>query len=515
MDTVSRSARFRAPSAAQLVFFIVSQIHTVPTKHRGCLLGRSDNAGRTILTTRYLFLFVLQHTHGEKGRRDRAPVPFPLLPRWASAEPFFGLWTWSEADVGKQESSVVCDRLRAAPGSRQLGTDDGDPSARDSGAASADPWFPVSNANTLRASDATSTPNLSKSKHCKAAEHTEYLAMSNRILTSIQQARLALLKKIYKPAAHLQKGSIEYEKLARSGRVWEDYFTPGNSLKMGYVDVQRKLTGLLNEIDHLRGRLPVMNLGKTLVAEYAQQSVMIENNPLSVTGSIRIFDRLRSGLEQVGLASTPSSELARLVTMWTAARGADVTESATNELQNHIIASQWIAENAAAKAGTAGLCEAEVRDLAVVLKKAGGNLVWGSRVPLGEYRNLPISVRSNRLKIFPYSQEVPACMERFFQWRDLQHREKALHPLILACQMTAYFVLVHPFPDSNGRTSRMVKQDYLARQGYVPVVIRNLQREDCLRMIDGASQDKPGEFVTAVLEAQLAVLHQASARLKM
>ncbi|KAK1509029.1 fic/DOC family protein, partial [Colletotrichum abscissum] len=352
----------------------------------------------------------------------------------------------------KQKSSVVCDRLRAAPGSRQLGTDDGDPSARDSGAASADPWFPVSNANTLRASDAT-----------------RFVCSG-----STQQARLALLKKIFKPAAHLQKGSVEYERLARSGRVWEDYFMPGNSLKMG----------------------------------------------------------LRGGLEQVCLASTPSSELARLVTAWTAPRGAGVIESATHELQNHIIASQWVAENAAAKVGIAGLCEVEVRVLAVVSvvntdsesaydtwrtdsKKAGGNLVWGSKVPLGEYRDLPISVRSNRLRIFPYPQEVPACMERFFQWRNLQHREKALHPLILACQMTAYYILVHPFPDGNGRTSRMVKQDYLARQGYSPVVTRDLKREDYLRMIDGAGQGKPEEFVIAVLEAQLAVLHQASTRLKM
>ncbi|KAK1633677.1 fido domain-containing protein [Colletotrichum phormii] len=285
---------------------------------------------------------------------------------------------------------------------------------------------------------------------------------------------------------------------------------------MGYVDVQRKLTSLLDEIDHLRARLPARDLGKPLVAEYAQQSVMIENNPLR--------------LEQVDLASTSSSELAKLVS--TTAAGVNVTESATNELQNHIIASQWIAENAAAKAGTAGLCEAEVRDLAVVSvvntdseaaydtwrtgsTTAGGNLVWGSRVPLGEYRNLPISVRSNRLRIFPYPQEVPACMQRFFQWRDLQHRERALQPLILACQMTSYFVLVHPFPDGNGRTSRMVKQDYLARQGYVPVVIRDLKREDYLRMVDGAGEGKPEEFVIAVLEAQLAVLHQASTRLEM
>ncbi|KAK1691577.1 hypothetical protein BDP55DRAFT_627220 [Colletotrichum godetiae] len=319
------------------------------------------------------------------------------------------------------------------------------------------------------------------------------LQMSNRILSGTQQARLALLKKAYKPAARLQKGSIEYENLARSGR---------------------KLTRLLDGIDHLRARLPVRDLGKALVAEHAQQSVMIENNPLSVTDAIRIVDRLQSGLEQVDLASTSSSELAKLVS--TTAAGADATESATNEPRNHIIASQWIAQNAAAKAGTAGLCEAEVRDLAVVSvvntdseaaydtwrtgsTTAGGNLAWGSRVPLGEYRNLPISVRSNRLRIFPYPQE---------------HREKTLHPLILACQMTSYFVLVHPFPDGNGRTSRMVKQDYLARQGYVPVVSRDLKREDYLRMIDGAGEGKPEEFVTAVLEAQVVVLHQASTRLE-
>ncbi|KXH63717.1 fic/DOC family protein [Colletotrichum salicis] len=253
--------------------------------------------------------------------------------------------------------------------------------------------------------------------------------MSNRIMSSTQQERLALLKKIYKPAARLQKGSIEYENLARSGRVWEDYFTPGNSLKMG-----RKC----HRVSHERAVEP-------------HHRIAMDRRERGGQGwYYRRTMRSRSTRPRRGVRSTT----------------------------------------------------------------AGGNLVWGSRVPLGEYRNLPISVRSNRLRIFPYPQEVPAYMQRFFQWRDLQRREKALHPLILACQMTSYFVLVHPFPDGNGRTSRMVKQDYLARQGYVPVVIRDLKREDYLRMIDGAGEGKPEEFATAVLEAQLAVLHQAPTRLE-
>ncbi|KAK2045620.1 fic/DOC family protein [Colletotrichum somersetense] len=340
------------------------------------------------------------------------------------------------------------------------------------------------------------------------------------LLNKQRQARRALLTKIYEPASRLQKGSPEYAKLASSGRIWEDYFRPGNSLEKGYVGLQQEHKRMLNEIDALKASLPTAQLGKTMIAKYAQQSVMIENNRLTVGDANRILESLQMGVfRRVDLASTPSSELVKIVTSET--EGDAAGDSATNELRNHIVASQWIAEGAAAKARTAGLREAEGRDLAVVsvrdtgseaayeTKSRGGyqpgTLVWGPRVPLGQYRNLPIAV-SNRLRIFPYPQEVPACVTRFFEWRDTQHREQTLHPLVLACQMTAYFVHVHPFPDGNGRTSRMIKQDYLARQGYLPVVIPGLERNDYLRMIDDACEGRPGEFVAAVLEAQRAAL---------
>ncbi|GKT47962.1 adenosine monophosphate-protein transferase Fic [Colletotrichum spaethianum] len=353
------------------------------------------------------------------------------------------------------------------------------------------------------------------------------LEMSGKALWSKQgKARRALLTKIYEPASRLRKGSPEYNKLASSGRIWEEYFQPGNSLEKGYVGLQKKHKRLLDDIDVLKAKLPTVELGKPMVFEYAQQSVMIENNPLTVGDANRIFESMQKNVfRRVDLASTSSSELVRIVT--SEAEGETGDDSSINELKIHIIASQWIAENAAGKVCTAGLCEDEVRDLAVVSvrntkseaaydiwggkdqtkdSEASSNLVWGAGVPLGGYRNLPITVRSNRLRIFPYPQEFPACVKRFFEWRDTQHREKALHPLVLACQMTAYFVHVHPFPDGNGRTSRMIEQDYLARQGYLPVVIRGLQRKDYLRMIDNASEGKPGEFVTAALEAQLSAL---------
>ncbi|KAK6209621.1 fic/DOC family protein [Colletotrichum tabaci] len=346
--------------------------------------------------------------------------------------------------------------------------------------------------------------------------------MSGNALSNMQrQARRALLVKIYEPASRLRKGSPEYNRLACSGRVWEEYFQPGNSREKGYLGLQRVHRRLLADVDALRATLPVSALGKTMVSEYAQQSVMIENNPLTVGDAHRVLETLQESVfRRVDLASMSSSELVEMVSSETAGQG-----SAINELTNHIIASQWIAESAAFKARTAGFCEDEVRDLAVVSvrntdseavydmrrgkdHRAGSNLVWGEPVPPGEYRNLPIAVRSNRLRIFPYPQEIPACVRRFFEWRDAQHCEKRLHPLVLACQMTAYFVHLHPFSDGNGRTSRMIQQDYLARQGYLPVVIQGLERKDYLRMIDNACGGEPGEFVTVVLEAQLAALHR-------
>lgn len=128
---------------------------------------------------------------------------------------------------------------------------------------------------------------------------------------------------------------------------------------------------------------------------------------------------------------------------------------------------------------------------------------WGEKVRLGQYRKAPIGVRSKPLAIFPYHLEVPACMRRFFEWRTKAHQEKRLHLLSLACQLTVYFLSVNPFPDGNGRVSRMMMHDYVVRQGYMPVVMQGLERQDYLRIISDARDGRPDEFVNRALTTQL------------
>ncbi|KAL2879017.1 hypothetical protein SGCOL_005716 [Colletotrichum sp. CLE4] len=327
-----------------------------------------------------------------------------------------------------------------------------------------------------------------------------------------RNARLALLRNVYEPFSKLEKDSPEYDELARSGKVWEDHFQPYDSQRMGYKPIQQEQKDMLAEIDKLRQLMKprVPELAKTLVAEYAHQSVSIENNPLNIGDTIAVFDLLTKKLfAHVNIASMTAEDLTQLALPQL---GSDEDKSAVNELKNHIVASQWIADTATSRLGTSGMNEAEMRQLAAMTIKGTESeaiyaMAWGGSVPLGGYRKLPIAVGSNPLQIFPYPAEVPACVGRFFSWRDSQHHSKEIHPVILACQMTAYFVHVHPFPDGNGRVSRMIMHDYMVRQGYLPVVMQDLDRKDYLRMIDNACNGNPREFIMAVLSTQLDELH--------
>ncbi|ETR98193.1 hypothetical protein M419DRAFT_12017 [Trichoderma reesei RUT C-30] len=268
---------------------------------------------------------------------------------------------------------------------------------------------------------------------------------------SVGRGRDALLRRVYAPFAGLAKGSPEYTALAQSGRVWEDYFQPADSDRYGYIKLQQQHADTLDNIDDWKRSIKAM----------------------------------------------PSSTTIRSLVPYQLA-----------ELRNHIIASHWVTEAALRNPGTAGIAEDEIRCLsAVLLKDTRSEVIykhaWGKRVLLGDYRSTPIGVKSNPLRIFPYHDEVPACMRRFTQWRDKVTRERRLHPLIAACQMTAYFLHIHPFLDGNGRVSRLLMQDYMVRHGYVPVVIQGLDRRRYIDMISRAQDGKPDDFVTTILRTEL------------
>jgi hypothetical protein len=175
---------------------------------------------------------------------------------------------------------------------------------------------------------------------------------------AINKSRLDVLTSIYGPAvANLKKGSPEYEDLARSGRVWENFFKPGNIEP--YLQAQSDLKQTLTSIDKLKEWYRENNKAKTtilraLVPEYAHQSTSLELNPLHGGDAVVISDELEKQLfcniESLGVMSTSDVSKLALPTPEELLPGKNAHQVA--ELRNHIFVSRYVTEAALNNPGT-------------------------------------------------------------------------------------------------------------------------------------------------------------------
>ncbi|KAL7933700.1 hypothetical protein V8C35DRAFT_327645 [Trichoderma chlorosporum] len=230
--------------------------------------------------------------------------------------------------------------------------------------------------------------------------------------SSWSQERNAILRRIYAPFAKLVKDSPEYNALAESGRVWEDYFQPGDSERYGYLKLQDLYMPLLKEIDNKRAALRTSRylLAHRLIVEYAHQSVVIENNNLLLKHGRLIDLYLKKIVPNLPVLVDILSQTA-LPDLCSLLPNEDASQIA--ELRNHIAASRWVTEAALCNfKGAAGLSEAEIQGLSAFLlkdtisEKLYGS-GWGGKVALGDYRPAPIqnpseeSTATSRLKMGP------------------------------------------------------------------------------------------------------------------
>lgn len=82
----------------------------------------------------------------------------------------------------------------------------------------------------------------------------------------------------------------------------------------------------------------------------------------------------------------------------------------------------------------------------------------------GRYRNLMVRVAGSDF-VFPNPVKVPDLMGRLFSEYDAVKATE--HPVVLAANMHARFVNIHPFVDGNGRTARLIMNLILLGNGYV------------------------------------------------
>ena len=86
----------------------------------------------------------------------------------------------------------------------------------------------------------------------------------------------------------------------------------------------------------------------------------------------------------------------------------------------------------------------------------------------GSYRDQQVII-SGAKHIPPEPFLVKDKMEELIKWYD---NGKELHPVERAAMLHIIFVGIHPFIDGNGRTSRLLLNLELMKNGYPPIIIR-------------------------------------------
>jgi Fic family protein len=176
------------------------------------------------------------------------------------------------------------------------------------------------------------------------------------------------------------------------------------------------------------------------------------------------------------------------------------------EMQAHDVAVKLVSEYANDK--TRDLTEADVRqwNKIILVKPYWGTAQTSDGQPTrkliqpGEYKKEPNSVRLQNGEMFHYAspEETPAKMNELMAWLRKVSEEKKLHPVQIAAQLHYDFVRIHPFDDSNGRTSRLLMNYVLLRNDYPPVIIKTADKKGYLNALNKADVGDLKAFVEYV-----------------
>ncbi len=99
----------------------------------------------------------------------------------------------------------------------------------------------------------------------------------------------------------------------------------------------------------------------------------------------------------------------------------------------------------------------------------------------GKYRSENVVI-SGAKHIPPKHYEIGDLMQKLMA--EYQNEWKAFHPVVRATLLHGEFVKIHPFIDGNGRTSRLLLNFELMKNGYPPIIIKNEERARYYDVLD-------------------------------
>ncbi|WP_300704530.1 Fic family protein [Bacteroides sp.] len=127
----------------------------------------------------------------------------------------------------------------------------------------------------------------------------------------------------------------------------------------------------------------------------------------------------------------------------------------------------------------------------------------------GRYRTVPVMI-SGSTHMPPQPYLIEKQMEDFML-RFRQMEEEKVHPVLVAAYLHDELVRIHPFIDGNGRTSRLLMNLYLLRNGYVIITLKgsNDAKINYYKALEKSHTDDLAEdFQKLVVEAEMVALQK-------
>ncbi len=210
---------------------------------------------------------------------------------------------------------------------------------------------------------------------------------------------------------------------------------------MDYDRIAEKRTKLI-ELQNSNKNL-FDNFNKAFEIDYAHNSTAIEGNTLSLIETKVLLE------DKISVGNKSLREIYEVV----------------NHNKAFAYVKKCISENKP-------LDENIVKDIHSILME---NILIG-----GIYRN--VEVRITGVKHKP-----PVPSEMYYQIKDFYNNINSnaeLNPIELAAWTHAEFVKIHPFVDGNGRTSRLIMNYQLMRNGFLPVSINKEDRLEYFNLLE-------------------------------
>lgn len=127
----------------------------------------------------------------------------------------------------------------------------------------------------------------------------------------------------------------------------------------------------------------------------------------------------------------------------------------------------------------------------------------------GRYRNVPVLI-SGSTHVPPQPYLIQPQMEAFMlKFAELEVQKA--HPVLIAAYLHDELVRIHPFIDGNGRTSRLLMNLYLLRNGYTLVALKGNDEDkiNYYKALEAShTKNAPTAFQKVVVGAEIASMQR-------